>query len=343
MYATRLGKLGNVWWLAGLLSLFGAGWPGTAFAGNIIVDTEYVLKNKDKPGVILLDARAERDYKKGVIHGASVIGAKGAAVELRDMDARILPAAKLEKILGEAGIAQSNEIIVYGDKGDNGPYVAFWVLDHLGADKAKVYHGGIDDWTTAKNPITNEVKKLPAATFTAKVQADRLATTEYVQKNLKNKDVQFIDSRTRKENSGDDIRALRGGYIPAVNHVNIPHEEGWKDPDTLKKLADKQVENRHGAALKDPAELKALYKNLDPNKEVVAYCQTGTRSTQTYAVLRDMGFKKVRNYDDSWIVWGSNLDLPTANTSYFDFVKVNAAMKRVDDLEKKVEALIAKK
>jgi thiosulfate/3-mercaptopyruvate sulfurtransferase len=314
-----------------------------AYAGNIIVDTDYVLKNKDKAGVVLIDARAEKNYKKGVIQGAAVIGTKGAAVELRDVDARILPVAKLEKILGDAGVTAGNEIIVYGDKGDTGPYVAFWILEYLGADKAKVYHGGIDDWTTAKHPITNEVKKLPAAKFTAKARVDRLATTDYVNKNLKNKEVQFVDVRTKKENSGDDIRALRGGYIPAATHTNIPYEEGWKDPEALKKLAEKKVDNRHGAALKDPAEIKALYKGLDPNKEVVAYCQTGTRSTQTYAVLRDMGFKKVRNYDDSWIVWGSNLDLPAANTSYFDFVKVNAAMKRIEDLEKKVEALGAKK
>jgi thiosulfate/3-mercaptopyruvate sulfurtransferase len=335
-----MGKFNGLRWLVGLL---GIGWFATALAGNVIVDTDYVLKNKDKPGVVLLDARAERDYKKGVIAGASVLGTKGAAVELRDVDARILPVAKLEKILGDAGIGLGSEIIVYGDKGDTGPYVAFWVLEHLGADKAKVYHGGIDDWTAAKHPITNEVKKLPATTVTAKVQADRIATTEFVNGSLKNKDVQFIDARSKKEYAGEDIRALRGGYIPAVNHVNIPYEEAWKDPETLRKLADKQVDSRQGATLKDPAELKALYKNLDPNKEVVAYCQTGTRSTQTYAVLRDMGFKKVRNYDDSWIVWGSNLDLPTANTSYYDFVKVNATMRRLEDLEKKVEALSPKK
>lgn len=338
MNTKRVRRIGALW----LVGLFGVGGFGTAFAGKVIVDTDYVLKNKDKPGVILLDARAEKDYKKGVIPGASVIGTKGAQVELRDIDARILPVAKLEKILGEAGVGIGNEIIVYGDKGDNGPYVAFWILEYLGSDKAKVYHGGIDDWKAGKHPVTNDVKKLPAAKFAAKVRADRLATTDYVNKNLKNKEVQFLDARTKKEYSGDDIRALRGGYIPAASHVNIPHEDNWKDPEVMKKLAEKKVDNRNGAALKDPAELKALYKNFDPNKEIVAYCQTGTRSTQTYAVLRDMGFNKVRNYDDSWIVWGSNLDMPTANTSYFDFVKVNGAMKRIDALEKKVEALSKK-
>ena len=96
-------------------------------------------------------------------------------------------------------------------------------------------------------------------------------------------------------------------------------------------------------ALKDAGGIKELYKGIDPNKEVVAYCQTGTRSTQTYAVLREAGYKKVRNYDDSWIVYGADPALPANNVTYFDFVKANSAMAKIGALEKKVEELAAKK
>jgi len=316
---------------------------GIAYAGSVIVDTDYVLKNKDKPGVVLLDVRPASDYKKGLIQGAAVLSEKPGAVVLRDVNARILQVKKLEKILGDAGLTREHEIIVYGAKGDTNPTVVFWILEYLGAEKAKVYMGGMDDWIAGKNHITNEARKLPVAQFTAKVRADRIATTEYVKKNLKNKDVQFLDSRTAKENSGDDIRALRGGHIGAVNHVNIPYEQTWKDPETAQKLAEKTVKDREGMSLKDAAALKALYKGFDPKKEVVAYCQTGTRSTWAYAVLRDLGYQKVRNYDDSWIVYGSEPELPAGNVSYYNFVKVNAAMKRLDALEKQVEAMAAKK
>lgn len=332
-------KVCGTWVLALVLGSM----AGPVIAGSVIVDTDYVTKNKDKAGVVLIDARAEAATRKGMIPGAVVLDGQGAARGLRDIDARILPVKKMEEILSKAGISRDNEIIVYGTKGDTGPYVAFWILEYLGAEKAKVYHGGIDDWMAAKRPLTNEARKVAATQFVAKVAADRLATTEFVKKNLKNKDVQFVDARTAKEFSGDDIRAVRGGYIAAVNITNIPYEQMWVDPDTNKKVAEKKVQDRHGAALKDLAGLKALYKGLDPKKEVVAYCQTGTRSTQTYAVLRDMGFQKVRNYDDSWIVWGSQVDLPIGNASYYNFVKANAAIKRLDALEKKVEALAGKK
>src|SRR3990172_10391471 len=196
-------RFGGAWCLVGLL---GVGGFGTAFAHHVIVDTDYVLKNKDKPGVVLVDARAASDYKKGLIPGAAVLGEKAGQVALRDVDARVLPVNKLEKILGEAGLTRENEIIVYGAKGDTGPDVVFWILEYLGAGKAKVYHGGFDDWTKAKKPPTNEVRKLPAAKFTAKVRPELLATTDFVKKNLKNKEIQFLDSRTVTEEDRKSTR-----------------------------------------------------------------------------------------------------------------------------------------
>jgi len=272
-----------------------------------------------------------------------VLGEKPGQVVLRDVNARVLPVKKLEKILGDAGIKRDNEIIVYGDKGDNSPTVVFWILEYLGVDKAKVYMGGIDDWKKAKQHLTNEARKLPPAQFSAKVRPELIATTEFVKKSLKDKNVQFLDARTTKEASGDDIRSVRGGRIDAVNYTNIPYESQWVDPEASKKLREKKVQDRDGMALKDAAGIKALYKEIDPNKEVVAYCQTGTRSTQSYAVLREAGYKKVRNYDDSWIVYGADPMLPAANVTYFNFVKANNALKKLDALEKKVEELAARK
>jgi thiosulfate/3-mercaptopyruvate sulfurtransferase len=333
-------RIGGAGLLAGLLL---TGWAGTVNAHHVIVETDYVLKNKDKPGVILVDARSASEYKRGLIPGAVVLGEKPARSGLRGVDGRILPVKQLEKVLGDAGLTRESEVIVYGTKADTGPDLVFWILEYLGAPKVKVYHGGIDDWMAGRHPLTNEARKLPASQFTSKLRPELMATTDYVRTNLQNKDVQFLDSRTAREYAGEDIRSVRGGYIAAANHVNIPYEHAWKDPEAAKKLADKSVKDRDGMALKDASAIKDLYKAFDPKKEVVAYCQTGIRSTQTYAVLREAGYQKVRNYDDSWIIYGANPDLPANNVTYFDFVKVNAALRRLDALEKTVEALAAKK
>src|SRR4030067_724615 len=75
---------------------------GPVAAGSVIVGTDYVTKNKDKAGVVLVDARAEAATRKGMIPGAVVLDGQGAARGLRDIDARMLPIKKMEEILGKA-------------------------------------------------------------------------------------------------------------------------------------------------------------------------------------------------------------------------------------------------
>jgi len=70
----KVGGLGT------LLALFLSAGIGAAYADHVIVDTDYVVTNKDKPGVVLVDARAASDYKKGLIPGAVALGERPGAV-----------------------------------------------------------------------------------------------------------------------------------------------------------------------------------------------------------------------------------------------------------------------
>ena len=100
MNTKRLGKIGGAWWLADLLSIGGF---GTAHAHHVIVDTDYVLKNKDKPGVVWWDARGAADYKKGLIPGAAVLGEKARQVVLRDAIVRVPAGEQAREDSGRRG------------------------------------------------------------------------------------------------------------------------------------------------------------------------------------------------------------------------------------------------
>ena len=66
---------------------------------------------------------------------------------------------------------------------------------------------------------------------------------------------------------------------------------------------------------KSPEELRALYagKGVTPDKDVIAYCRIGERSSHTWFVLKYLlGYPDVRNYDGSWTEWGSMVDVPIA-------------------------------
>ena len=94
--------------------------------------------------------------------------------------------------------------------------------------------------------------------------------------------------------------------------------------------------------LKPRKELLALYSKLDPDKETIVYCQSGVRASETATVLADLGFKKVRVYDSSWIGYGSTLDAPANDVTFFNVgnmqAKMNGMQKRIENLEKELAA-----
>ena len=49
---------------------------------------------------------------------------------------------------------------------------------------------------------------------------------------------------------------------------------------------------------------------LDPQSEIIPYCQGGYRSANAYIALRLAGYPRVRNYLGSWGEWGNRDELP---------------------------------
>ncbi len=308
-------------------------------AGAAIVDTEFVAHAIAR-GAIVWDTRSEEDYKRGHIPGA--VNMDDPLSVLRDgKTEELLPVPQLEKTLGDVGIDPGKEIVIYGAKGMPGAYFAQQTLRYLGAANANVYHGGLDDWKAAGRQVSTQASKLPAVAFDAKLRKARLIGTREVVAATGRPSVQIVDARTVKEFSGEDIRALRGGHIPGA--LNIPYEYNWIDPDTPRKLQRRQVQNKDGMSLRSREELKALYAALDPEKETIVYCQSGSRASVTASVLEELGFRNVKLYDGSWLAYGNTFDLPAQNVSYFNVGRVNGMLNqmqsRIDALEAELEAL----
>jgi rhodanese-related sulfurtransferase len=141
---------------------------------------------------------------------------------------------------------------------------------------------------------------------------------------LNDPNVQILDVRTPQEFIGEDIRAIRGGHIPGA--INIPYEQNWIDPETLGKLARKQITNNAGMSLKPAEELKRLYSKLDPDKETIVYCQSGARASQTAGVLQQLGFTRVKVYDSAWLGYGNTLDAPAENVTFFNVGLLNSRL-----------------
>lgn len=87
----------------------------------------------------------------------------------------------------------------------------------------------------------------------------------------------------------------RGGHIPHA--ANVPWANAVREDGTFKSRE----------------ELEKLYKDkgITPDKEIIAYCRIGERSSHTWFVLKELlGYEKVKNYDGSWTEWGSAVGTP---------------------------------
>jgi thiosulfate/3-mercaptopyruvate sulfurtransferase len=297
-----------------------------------IVDTAFVTE-AIKRGVIIWDVRDDIAYRRG--HIASAVNIGDAGQVLRNPNTEdFIETARIEKLLGDAGIDPSREIVVYGTRGHVGAYFALFTLQYFGSKHASVFHDGVDGWRQAGLPLAmTDTRRAPVALRLVPNTAVSVSTAEVIAK-MRDTSVQILDVRTRGEFAGNDIRAIRGGHIPGA--LNIPYEENWIDPETPSKLARRQVVDNTGMSLKPDDALKSLYAKLDPNKETIVYCQSGVRAAETATVLTRLGFRNVKVYDSSWLGYAAKLDAPANNEVFFN---VGALNGRIAAMQSKIEAL----
>ena len=310
---------------------------------DLLVTPEQVKENIDKPDWVVIDARDLKDYAKGHIPGAISLG-KRVKKALRDTTARAFTdVSKYEKLFGKAGIDNNTHVVFYhGDeKTLTDATVGFWIMEYLGHDKVHFMDGGLEAWRNSgfrleKDPTIKEPK-----TFTANVVPSRLATTDEILDIATGKKtgIQLIDSRSKKEHNGDDIRALRGGHVPNTT-INVSHK------DTMIQEMDKKTEKMEATGFIDANAIQEKFGSLDKNSRTIGYCQTGTRSTLTYLELRLLGFKDPANWDDSWRVYASDLyanrpvEAPNGE-QWYNFDGVNKDIKKLKETVEKLEEALA--
>ena len=319
-------------------------WVQAALAASpTIVDGQYVTEAIARNAVVW-DVRTTDEYAKGHIAGAISIG--DAAKVLRDENTEdFIATDRIERILGAAGLDPKREIIVYGSRGAWNPYFGLYTLQYFGGSNVHVYHEGIEDWVAAGRAVSHDASQLAPVALKLEINPAAAVTTQEMIARLNNPNVQIVDARTPREFIGEDIRAIRGGHIPGA--INIPYEQNWIDPETLAKLARKQITNNAGMSLKPAADLKRLYSRLDPGKETIVYCQSGARASETAGVLQQLGFTNVKVYDSSWLGYGNTLDAPANNVTFFNVGLLNsrlsALQNRINQLERELAEAKARK
>jgi thiosulfate/3-mercaptopyruvate sulfurtransferase len=208
--------------------------------------------------------------------------------------------------MSRAGISNDTTVVFYGDR--NNWYAAYtlWLFKYYGHEDVRIMNGGRAKWEAEGRPFTREVPSYEPTSYTAQEANESIrAYRDDVLAQVRAGAPALIDVRSPAEYTGEVIHmqgysqegAQRGGHVRGAR--SIPWAKAANEDGTFKS----------------PEELKEIYgpTGITPDKEVIAYCRIGERSSHTWFVLTYLlGYPNVRNYDGSWTEWGSMVGVPIA-------------------------------
>ncbi len=262
-----------------------------------LVTTEWIEQHKADPGIAVVEVDVDTGaYSEGHIPGA--IGWNWQTQLCDTVRRDIISRENLEQLLSKSGIGNDTTIVLYGDNNNWFAAWAFWQLKMYGHKDVRIMNGGRKKWLAEGRELTKEVPTPKEATYQVTGFNEKYrAFMRQVEKAMKESNAVLVDVRSPDEFTGKILAppglpetCQRGGHIPGAK--NIPWAQACNDDGTFKS-AD---------------ELTALYsgKGITPDKNVIAYCRIGERSSHTWFVLNNLlGYSNVSNYDGSWTEWGN--------------------------------------
>ena len=206
-------------------------------------------------------------------------------------------------LLSSGGIGPDTTIVLYGDNNNWFAAWAYWQLKLYGHRDVRILDGGRRYWLDRGLPITTDVPRYPETGYELPIADFGLrAFRDDILPRLGDPGLALVDVRSPAEYAGEIIAppgmsetAQRAGHIPGA--ASIPWAQTVRE-DGRFKPAD---------------ELRALYEGqgVTPDKDVIAYCRIGERSSHSWFVLHELlGYRRVRNYDGSWTEYGSLIGVP---------------------------------
>ncbi len=269
---------------------------------EVLVSTDWIAEHKDDTDVAVVEVDVDTAaYQEGHIPGA--VGWNWQTQLCDTLQRDIISQGDLEKLLGESGIGNDTTIVLYGDNNNWFAAWALWQLKLYQHDDVRIMDGGRKKWLAEGREVNTESPAPEQTTYTVKgLDSELRILLPEVQEALKSDKTTLVDVRSPDEFTGKILSppglpetCQRGGHIPKAQ--NIPWGMACNEDGTFKN-AD---------------ELKELYANkgVTPDKDVIAYCRIGERSSHSWFALKYLlGYPNVKNYDGSWTEWGNLVGAP---------------------------------
>ncbi len=249
-----------------------------------------------RPLVICVGKREQ--YVDGHVPGALWLDPAGLSLGVKPAPG-LLPAPKtLESVFASVGLDAGQDVVCYDDNGGTAGARLAWVLEAMGHSRLSLLNGGLGAWLADGLPVeSGEVTPaIPVTPWKAHPNPAVIIDKAGVLAALGDPSIRILDARSEDEFLGRKTNSARKGRIPGARNLD------WQS------TIDRENANR----LLPEERLEALLaeRGIDREHETIVHCQTHQRSSHAFAMLRSLGYDKVRAYAGSWMEWAADDSLP---------------------------------
>ena len=268
-----------------------------------LLEPSELVKSLAQDNLLLIDLCKQEQYAQAHISGAIWVNYTNI-VTMKPPVMGLLPEKEtLQTLFASLGINANTHIVAYDDEGGGKAARLLWTLASVGHQKMSLLNGGLHAWCAESLPLVASPSYPTASTETYEFnfQDNVIANQDYIIKHLDDPSVICMDTRSEAEYSGIKKFADRAGHIPGAIHLD------WIE----------LMDQNNSLRLKKADELKLMLESLqiNPDKEIIVYCQSHHRSALSFVALTSLGYQKVKGYPGSWSDWGNSQTTPIELTS----------------------------
>lgn len=265
-----------------------------------LISATELAKHLDQPDWVIFDCRfsladpsaGAKAYRQGHLPGARYADLnKDLSSQAKSYTGRhpLPDFAVLAKKLGNWGVSNRSQIVVYDDAGGAFASRLWWLLRTMGHQDVAVLDGGIQHWQKQKLPITTHLPKVTPTEFRCYLDSRQWLSAAQVENGLATRAITLIDARAPERYAG-----LQEPIDPVAGHV----------PKAINRPFQLNLDS---AGLFLPAkELKKQFERLTESRkpeQVVHMCGSGVTACHNLLAMEIAGLHGSRLYAGSWSEW----------------------------------------
>jgi thiosulfate/3-mercaptopyruvate sulfurtransferase len=214
------------------------------------------------------------------------------------------PLPKLTALVRSLGLTPSSHAVVVSSGANATDFGAsarvYWTLKVLGIKELSLLNGGVKAWADAKLPQDKVEAAVAPSTYSPQLDTSLIANRKEVAQDVAKGSAVLVDARPKSFFEGN-VRAP-AAKVPGTlqGAVNVAYSRFFDGES-------------NGVLQTDKA--RAASSVLDPQKETVAFCNTGHWAATDWFVMSEvLGQKNVKLYPGSMVDWTQAPEsLPVAN------------------------------